>query len=296
MSIYNEISSNKRKTVFIMIGFVIVVGFLGYILGEFMVGQGTGPGIMVFAFGFSIISAISSYFFSDKVVLGLSHAKKVSRDTNSNLYGLLENLCIGAGIKKIPDLYIIDDSAPNAFATGRDPDHSAVVVTSGLLEKLDKRQLEGVLAHELSHVKNYDILLMTVVVVLVGSLTLIANMILRGTAFGDSKKSGGILFLAGFILAALSPLIAQLIKFAVSRSREYLADASAALLTRDPEGLAQALEIISNDKEALEVASEATAHLYFSNPLKKGKNADWFANLFNTHPPASDRIAKLRGM
>ena len=253
---------------------------------------------MVFAVLFSSISSVSSYYFSDKIVLGIAGAKKVSRETLPKVYGILDNLCVGIGIKKIPDLYLINDTATNAFATGRDPEHAVIAITSGLVEKLDKREIEAVLAHELSHIKNYDIRLMTIVVILVGSISMMANIFLRGGfRRGDrNKEIGAIVVLIGIVLLILSPIIASLIKLAVSRNREYLADASGALLTRDPEGLALALEKISSDTEALEVANEATAHMYISNPLKKGQNASKFANLFETHPPVSERIRLLRLM
>ncbi len=296
-SIYDQISSNKRKTVIIIIGFVAFITALSYFFGEYFVGTGAGYTFFVTAFIFSSAAAFSSYYFSDKVVLSISGAKELKRGDNENLYGMLENLCIGLGIKKIPKLYLIDDTAPNAFATGRNPDHAAIAVTKGLLMKLDKRQLEGVLAHELAHVKNYDILVMTITVVLVGTVTMIANIMLHSRfSSRDDRRAGSIILLVGIVLALFSPIIAELIKLAVSRSREYLADASAALLTRDPEGLAQALEIIAMDSEPLEVANEATAHMYISNPLKKGKNVDFFANLFSTHPPVEERIKRLRSM
>src|SRR3989338_263849 len=297
-TIYNQISSNKRETVIIMFAFVTVVTILGFLSGEIFVGEGAGYPVMVFAVLFSSISSVSSYYFSDKIVLGIAGAKKVSRETLPKVYGILDNLCIGSGIKKIPDLYLINDTATNAFATGRDPEHAVIAITSGLVEKLDKREIEAVLAHELSHIKNYDIRLMTIVVILVCSISMMANIFLRGGfRRGDrNKEIGAIVVLIGIVLLILSPIIASLIKLAVSRNREYLADASGALLTRDPEGLALALEKISSDTEALEVANEATAHMYISNPLKKGQNASKFANLFETHPPVSERIRLLRLM
>jgi heat shock protein HtpX len=298
MTIYSQIDKNKRNTFIIMFFFILFVSVLSYLLGEVFVGRGAGASIFILGFLFSTVSSISSFYFSDKMVLAIAGAKKVSREQAPQVYGLLENLCIGVGIKKIPDLYIIDDSAPNAFATGRDPDHSVVAVTTGLIDKLSKRELEGVLAHELAHIKNYDIRLMAVTAILVGSITLIVDIFLRGS-FSNSendRKMPAFIILIAFVLALLSPIIAQLIKLAVSRNREYLADASAALITRDPEGLALALEKISSDREPLEVANEATAHMYISNPLKKGQNASFFANLFNTHPPVQERIKKLRNM
>ncbi len=297
-TIYDQISSNKRETVIIMFVFVIVVTILGFFFGEVFVGEGAGYPVMLIAVMFSSLSSVSSYYFSDKLVLGIAGAKKVSRETLPQVYGILDNLCIGSGLKKIPDLYLINDTATNAFATGRDPDHAVVAITKGLVEKLNKREIEAVIAHELSHIKNYDIRLMTIVVVLVGSISMMANIFLRGGFRGNdrNKNIGGIVMIIGIVLLILSPIIAQLIKLAVSRNREYLADASAALLTRDPEGLALALEKISADTEALEVANEATAHMYISNPLRKGQNSSKFANLFETHPPVSERIRRLRSM
>lgn len=298
MNIYEQISSNRRKTWLIVLLFIAFISFVGYAFGEYYVGAGAGFPVTGFALVFSSFSAFSSYYFSDKVALGIAGAKKIDKDDAPMVYGILENLSIGSGLKTPPKLYLISDSAPNAFATGRDPEHSSVAVTSGLLEKLNKREIEGVLAHEMSHIRNYDIRLMTIVAVLVGSVTIIANIMYRSSFYRsrDRSSSGGIIILIGLVLALLSPLIAQVIKLAVSRSREFLADASAALLTRDPEGLAMALEKISSDTEPLESASEATAHMYISNPLKKGKNADSFANLFNTHPPVGERIRRLREM
>ncbi|PJA41073.1 zinc metalloprotease HtpX [candidate division WWE3 bacterium CG_4_9_14_3_um_filter_34_6] len=298
MTIYDQIASNRRKTFVVMTLFVFVISLLCYVFGEIYGGSGAGVYVMIMGVGFSSLSAVSSYYFSGKIVLSIAGAKKVERAELPVVYGDLENLCIGSGIKKNPDLYLIDDTAINAFATGRDPDHAVVCVTKGLLERLNKREVEAVLAHELSHVKNYDIRLMTIVVILVGSITMIANILLRSNfrRSSDSKSGGGILLLVGIVLAILSPLIAELIKFAVSRNREYLADSSAALLTRDPEGLASALEKISTDTEVLEVANEATAHMYISNPLVKNLNASRVANLFNTHPPIAERISRLRSM
>lgn len=270
---------------------------MGYFLSEIFWGQGAGAFGLILAFIFSSVSSVSSYYFSDKMVLAIAGAKKVAREDSPLVYGILDNLSIGAGLKKVPDLYIIEDTATNAFATGRDPEHAVVAVTTGLLQKLNKREIEGVLAHEISHITNYDIRLMAITAILVGSITLIVNFILQGSFNSDNdRKVPPFVILIGVVLAILSPIIAELIKLAISRNREYLADASGALLTRDPEGLASALEKIAHDHEPLEVANEATAHMYISNPLKKGKNADIFANLFNTHPPVEERIKRLRGM
>lgn len=297
MTIYSQIDKNKRNTFIIMFFFTVFITSMGYFLSEIFWGQGAGAFGLILAFIFSSVSSVSSYYFSDKMVLAIAGAKKVAREDSPLVYGILDNLSIGAGLKKVPDLYIIEDTATNAFATGRDPEHAVVAVTTGLLQKLNKREIEGVLAHEISHITNYDIRLMAITAISVGSITLIVNFILQGSFNSDNdRKVPPFVILIGVVLAILSPIIAELIKLAISRNREYLADASGALLTRDPEGLASALEKIAHDHEPLEVANEATAHMYISNPLKKGKNADIFANLFNTHPPVEERIKRLRGM
>lgn len=252
---------------------------------------------------FSGLFSFGSYYFSDSVVLAISQAREVKHDENPELYQLVENLCIGAGLA-MPKVYMIDDTAPNAFATGRDPNHAAIAVTKGLLQKLDKLELEGVLAHELSHIKNYDIRLMSIVVVLVGMMVLMADWFFRFTWYGAGRRpsnrgrgeGGGaaLLLLLAILMAILAPIVAQLIRFAISRQREFLADADSALLTRYPEGLARALEKISADAEPLEVANKATAHLYIVNPLKE--HSSFLNNLFSTHPPIGERIAALRAM
>jgi len=269
----------------------------------FVYGKASGYGLSYVGIGLIIsgIMAFSSYYYSDKMILGMSGAKEIKKKDNPQLFRIVENLCIGAGIP-LPKIYIIDDSAPNAFATGRDPKHSVVCVTSGILDKLSKVELEGVIAHELSHVRNYDIRLMGIVVILVGLVALLADFFMRSLWWGngrdreDRNSSQGIFLLIGIVLAILSPLIATLIQLAVSRKREFLADASGALLTRYPEGLASALEKISKDKEPLEAANNATAHLYIANPFKGKIQGNWFSNLFNTHPPIEERIKILRSM
>jgi heat shock protein HtpX len=303
MITYASISKNKRESILLIFIFFILVIGLGYIFSQVY----QSPGILVIAVLFSTVSAFVSYFFSDSITLALSQAKEVDRKNAPELFRLVENLTIAAGLP-MPRVYIIEDTAPNAFATGRDPKHAVICVTTGLLQKLEKVELEGVLAHELSHIGNYDIRVMTLVVVLVGTVTLLADWFLRFSLFGG-KKSGGdrdnngnlglILMVAGIVLAILSPLVATLIKLAVSRKREFLADSSGVLITRYPEGLARALEKISADKEPLEAANKATAHMYIVNPLKAHKGEDsvgWFAGLFNTHPPIQERIKRLREM
>lgn len=246
---------------------------------------------------FTIVYALISYYLSDKIALMASGAKAITKTEAPELYNIVENLCIANG-QSMPALYLINDESPNAFATGRDPEHASVAFTTGLLRILNKQELEGVAAHELSHVKNYDIRVMTIVVVLVGAVMLLSDILLRSSFSGNKKETGTILLVIGLILAILSPLLAEIIKLAVSRQREYLADASGALLTRYPEGLASALQKISAYDQPLQKANHATAHLFISSPFggKKGSKVSWFSNLFATHPPAEDRIARLLSM
>jgi len=257
------------------------------------------PAILYFGVIFSIVMNIWSYWYSDSLVIKMSGAKKASREQYFDLWNAVENLSITAGLP-MPALYVIDDPSPNAFATGRDKEHSAVAVTTGLLQILNKNELEGVIAHELSHIGNRDILLGTVVVVLVGFIAIASDMFLRMSIYGRGGNRAGriglILMIVGIVLAILAPIVAQLIKLAISRKREFLADASGALLTRYPEGLASALEKISGYPVGIQRVSTATAHLYISNPLKDGKAVSFMSKLFATHPPAEERISALRGM
>jgi heat shock protein HtpX len=301
-NIYNNIDNNKRETILIMAIFVAVVSFIGWFLGEYMLGRGFGFSAMAIALIFSGFSSIFSYYFSDQMVLAISGAREVKQTENSYLHNLVGNLCIGAGLPK-PRIYMITDTAMNAFATGRDPQHAVICFTSGIVEGLEKLELEGVIAHELSHIQNYDIRLMSIVSILVGTVTLIADWFTRGFFYGRGRKRsggdgeiGGILFIVGIILVILSPIIATLIKLALSRNREYLADASGALLTRYPAGLASALRKISSDKEVLEAANGATAHLYIANPLKASQVSGALASMFDTHPPVAERIKRLEQM
>ena len=294
MIVYQHISSNKAKTAVLLGTFLILIIFLGFSFSQAY----DSPEILYFAVGFSILYSLVSYYFSANITLALSRAKEVDRAANKELYQLVENLAITAGLPT-PKIYTIDDTALNAFATGRDPKHAIIVFTTGIVQKLNKTELEGVVAHELSHVGNYDIRLMTLVVVLVGVLTLLADFFLRFSFLGGrgkrSNQAQAIFLIAGIILALLSPIIAMLIQLAISRKREYLADASGTLLTRYPEGLASALEKISADTEPLEAANKATAHLYIANPLKnRHGGVGWFAGLFATHPPIEERIKRLR--
>lgn len=300
MTIYSQIGSNKTKTWVVMIFFVAFITSLIYVFSQ---ASGYGVGLAIFAFILSILMSLGSYYYSDKIILSISKARKIKNSEYPNFHRIVENLCIASGLSK-PDLYIIEDSAPNAFATGRDPNHAVVCATTGILEKMDKRELEGVIAHELSHIKNYDIKLMAIVAVLVGMVTLLGDFFIRSMWFGGNRRGSddrnsqaqSIFLVIGIILAILSPIIATLIQLAVSRKREFLADASGALLTRYPEGLASALEKIAKDKEALEIANNATAHLFIVNPFKDKISGSWFANLFNTHPPIEERIKILRSM
>jgi heat shock protein HtpX len=287
--------------------FVIFVTLFGLIIG-FSVGETAAEGYIWAggAFLFALLSAWVSYYTSDKLVLAISGAKEVKKKDAPELYRLVENIAITSGLPT-PKVYIIEDTAPNAFATGRDPKHAVIAFTTGILQKLSKVELEGVVAHEMSHIGNFDIRLMMIVATLVGMVALLSDWFLRWTWFHPRHRSdenrqdqlGAILAIIALILALLSPIIATLMQLAISRKREYLADASAAMLTRNPEGLASALIKISQDKEPLEVANKATAHLYICNPLKdkEGKGgAGWFANLFNTHPPIEERVKRLREM
>lgn len=297
MNIYTQISANRWKTVVIMLLFVVFISAVGYVFGK---ASGYGLSFAGFALIFAGITSIGSYYFSDKLVLAASGAKEIQKKDSPELFRIVENLAIGDGLP-LPRIYIMDDPSPNAFATGRDPKHAVVAVTTGILERLTKPELEGVIAHELSHVKNFDTRLMAIVAILVGFIAIIADMFMRNLFWGrgndDEDSRGQIIFLIlGIVFAILSPIIATLIQLAVSRKREFLADASGALLTRYPEGLASALEKIASDPRPLRKASNATAHLFITNPFKDKQKGAWFASLFNTHPPTEERIRILRSM
>ena len=302
LSIYDAADANRRRTWFLILLFVAFVAALGYLLGDIWTGGDSRGGFVVlpFAFGISALSALGSYYAGDKIVLSISQARPVNEAQEPVLHNVAEALAIGDGIPK-PALYVIEDSAPNAFATGRDPQHASIVVTRGLLQKMERVELEGVLAHEMSHVKNLDTRLMLEVAVLLGMAALLADLILRSLFWGRGRRdrsdrggAGALLIVIGLLLAILAPVIAQLIQLAVSRQREYLADASGALLTRYPEGLASALRKIAADPEPLEVANKATAPLYIANPLHDAPRA--FDSLFDTHPPIQERIRRLEAM
>lgn len=296
---YQQIASNKRKTVLLMALFFVLIIAIGYALSVHYNDQG----ILVIALIVSLLSNWVSYWWGDKAILGLSGARLLDHDRDlgeRQIYHLVENLCIAAGLPQ-PAVYIINDPAPNAFATGRNPKHASIALTTGLIEKLDKAELEGVIAHELSHVRNYDILLSTVVITLLGLVVMVSDWTLRSRLYGigggnDNRNNdgGNALAIVGLILIVLSPILARLIYFAMSRQREYLADASGALLTRYPEGLARALSKISSDKNKLRAASSATAGLYIVNPFRK--TSEMVSELFSTHPPIAKRIAALNNM
>lgn len=297
---YKEISSNKLKSAALIGVFLVLVIALGWVFSIALDSQIILP-IAVF---FSIIQAFTSYFYSDKIALGIARAKEVPRRGEFlTLHREVENLAITAGLPK-PKVYVINDEAPNAFATGRDPEHAAIAVTTGLLKTLNKTELEGVIAHEMSHIGNYDIRVMTIVVVLVGVVSLLADFFLRSLWWGGGRRSrdnnnngNQYMLLIAIIAAVLAPIAATIIQLAVSRKREYLADATGSLMTRYPEGLARALEKISKTPHTLKHRSSATNHLYIENPLtEKEERQSWFVTIFSTHPPVKERIKKLRAM
>jgi len=291
-TLYTHKDKNIRKTWILVTLFLVFVIGLGWVFSY----QFDSPVILIVAVTISIVMSLGSYWYSDKIVLAMSKAREIKKSDHPELYRLVENLCITAGLP-LPKIYIINEQAPNAFATGRNPEHAVVAVTQGLLDKLERSELEGVIAHELSHIGNRDILLQTVVVILVGLVVLLSDWFLRWSFFGGRRdREGGqlgmIMAIAGIVLAILSPLIAVLLQLAISRKREFLADASGALLTRYPEGLARALEKISSDQTPLKAANKATAHMYINNPFK-GKKVK---KAFMTHPPVEERLRVLRGM
>ena len=298
--IYNAVAANRWRTVALIGVFSALVAAIGYFGGEYFT-PGGGIALLPAALGFSALTSAGSYFAGDKLVLAQSQAKPMQPNEAPQLENIVETLAIGLGVPA-PKIYVIDDTAPNAFATGRDPRHASIAVTRGLLEKLDRTELEAVIAHEMSHVVNRDIRVMLLVTVLVGTIALISDGLLRSMRFGlggrrdsrDRGGAGGIIVIVAIVLAILTPIIATLIQFAVSRQREYLADASGAMLTRYPPGLASALRKISQDPEALEVANKATASLYIANPLKD--RPTFMDGLFNTHPPIAERIKRLEAM
>jgi heat shock protein HtpX len=297
MTLYHLAEKNVRKTWFLMTFFLVLIIGLGWLFSYIL----ESPAILIGATIFSILMSFTSYWYSDKIVLSMAEAKLIQKKDNPTLYRIVENLCITAGLP-FPKIYIINESQPNAFATGRNAKHAVVAVTQGLLDKLEKVELEGVIAHELSHIKNKDMLLQTMVVVLVGIIAMASHIFLRISFYGGGRKrnskgnAGAIMLVLGVVAAVLAPVAANLIKLAVSRKREFLADASGALITRYPEGLARALEKIANDPSPMKKANNATAHLYISNPFRGKQAKSWFTKLYSTHPPTEERLKALRGM
>ncbi len=304
MTLYTQKSANIRKTWLLMSVFFGAVIAIGWAFSQVY----NNPGILYFAVIFSIVMNVISYWFSDKIVLALHQAQPVEMKDNPELYRILENLSMSAGIP-MPRIYIIPDDAPNAFATGRNADHAIVCVTQGLLAMLDRSELEGVLSHELSHIGNRDMLVSTVAVVLVGMISILSDMFMRSLLFGgdrgrdNERGNNGILLIIGIALSILAPIFATLIQLAISRRREFLADTSGVLLTRYPEGLVSALKKIGSYKRPLATATNATAHLFFENPFgtdrTKGegeRKTSWIVKLFSTHPPIEDRIRALQNL
>jgi len=293
VNLYTQSESNVRKTWFYLFLFFILIIAIGWIV-SYLLGN---RAILWIAVIISVVMSFFSYWYSDKIVLSISGAKLIEKKDNPELYRLVENLCIAAGLP-LPKIYIIDDPMPNAFATGRDPKHGVVAVTSGLLEKLDRTELEGVIAHELAHIGNRDVLLSTIAVVMVGVVVLLTDFFFRSAFWGGGRREGKgnlIIIAIALALAILAPILAQLMKLAISRKREFLADSSAALLTRYPDGLARALEKISQSPHSLKRANDATSHLYIACPFNKRENKRWLHRLFSTHPLIEDRIKALRG-
>lgn len=292
VNVYEQINNNKIRSGIIISLFILFISIAVYLISYSL---NLDSSLLVIAIIFSIISSFSSYFWGDKIVLSLNQARPATRKEFFNFYTVTENLSL-VNQTPTPKIFVIDSPAMNAFATGRDPDHAVVCATTGLLEKLDRSELEAVIAHELSHIKNYDIRLMTIVSVLIGTLSILINMAYRSSFFRDSRdnddNNGGVLAIIGFILIIFAPIIAQLIQLAISRRREYFADASAVKLTRQPQGLINALKKLSSDDQKLETASTATASLYITNPFKGNK----IASMFSTHPPIEDRIKALEQM
>ena len=293
-TLYTEQSKNVGKTWLLMSAFFVIIVVLGFFLSQYY----GNPNILYGFFIFSIVMNVVSYWYSDKIALKMNHAQQIKKEDNPMLWNTVENLAITAGLP-MPKVYIMNDSAPNAFATGRNKDHAVVAVTTGLLALLDKSELEGVIAHELSHIGNKDILLSTVVVVLVGFISIVADIFLRSMFWGGGRgrdndsKSGAIIMVIGIVLSILAPIFAILIQLAISRKREFLADASGALLTRYPQGLASALTKISANSGKMQYANKATAHLFIANPF--GGVGKKVSKLFSTHPPTEARVKALIG-
>lgn len=300
---YEQISKNKRLSYVLIVVMTAVMIVFGFAVGAAAFGGSVSGAVfgLILAVIIAVVMSLTSYYKGDKIALATSGARPVTREEQPQLLNVVEEMAIASG-NPVPAVYIINDSAPNAFATGRKPEMSSIAVTQGLLDKMNRDELQGVIAHEMSHVRNYDILFATLVGVMVGAIALMADFFLRFTFFGGGRRSGGdnsgvfglIMLVIALVMAILAPIAARMVQLAISRKREYLADASAVELTRNPEGLASALEKISGDEEVLEVANRATAHLYIAQPIKKFEKKS--RGLFDTHPPIQERIAILRAM
>ncbi len=298
MTVYSQIANNKAKTYLIMGLFTIIFTGFFYIIGKYF-GGGSGSFYALMGFGISFVTSVYSYYNSDKLVLSTTRAREVTKEEYFDFYTVTENLSIASGMP-MPKIYVIDDPSPNAFATGRDPKHGVVCATTGLLQMMDRSELEGVIAHELSHIQNYDILVSTVTAVLVGTIGLAADWIMRSLWWGggrdDDRPRHPAMMILLIVALVITPIVATLIQLAVSRRREFLADASGALLTRYPEGLASALEKIASYPRGVSSATTSTAHLFISNPFKEKRTMSWLTNLFSTHPPVEQRISILKKM
>ncbi len=296
-TLYTQAESNIRKTWLLMSCFLVFIVFFGWLFSYLL----DNYFFLYIAIIIAFFQSFLSYWHSDKIVLAMTRARPIKKEDNPELYRLVENLCITAGLP-LPKIYIIEESQPNAFATGRNAKNAVVAVTSGLLEKLERVELEGVIAHELSHIGNKDMFLQTVVVILVGVIVMLSDFFLRISLWGDVRRknskdsSGAILMILGILGAILAPFAATLIQLAISRKREFLADASAALLTRYPEGLALALEKIASDPHPMRAASNSIAHLFIASPFRDKQETGWWGSLFMTHPPIKERVMALRGM
>lgn len=284
---YKQIAGNKRKTIFLMMVFVALVALLGWIFALYW----GDPSITIYVLIGAIIYVLFSYYSSSKLTLAVNGAKEIQKRDNPRLYRIIENLTITDGLP-MPKVYVIEDKAMNAFATGRDPKHASVAITTGLLDVLDDQEVEGVMAHELGHVKNYDIRVSMIAFALVAVVAIISDIMIRSTWFRDDDNNNQVMMLIGIVAALLAPLVAMCIQLSISRKREYLADATGALTTRYPEGLISALQKIDKHGSIMKRQSSSTAHLFFANPLKKG----FVSGLFSTHPPIADRIARLQEM
>lgn len=293
-TLYSEQQNNIWKTRFLMVGFFLLIILLGWIFSYVF----DSVEILYIGVVISIFSSVGSYWFSDQLVLAMSNAQEIDPKEERELYRIVENLCISVGLPT-PRIYIINEEQPNAFATGRDEKHAVVAVTKGLLTRLERSELEGVIAHELAHVKNKDILLQTIVVVMAGLISIASDFFLRSMFWGGSDNDRGknpVILILGILAIVLAPIAATIIQLSISRKREFLADATGALITRYPDGLANALKKISEDSHEIEGVGTATAHLYIESPIKGERATSWFTKLFMTHPPVEERIAALKNM